>query len=101
MLFAALSALVPSIPSQAKDPALADYVNVFTGKNGARWMFAPGPWMPNSLVKLAPDNKVQGYRSGYDDSSKFINCFSHIHDWTMAGLGMIIWRAATATTRRW
>ena len=67
----------------------ADYVNVFTGKSGARWMIAPGPWMPNSMVKLAPDNRVQGYRSGYDDSFKFINCFSHIHEWTMAGLGMM------------
>jgi predicted alpha-1,2-mannosidase len=67
----------------------ADYVNVFTGKGGARWMYAPGPWMPNGMVKIAPDNKVQGYRSGYDCSYKTINCFSHIHEWTMAGLGMM------------
>ncbi len=67
----------------------ADYVNVFTGKGGARWMFGPGPWMPNSMVKMAPDNKVQGYRSGFDDSLGLINCFSHIHEWTMAGLGMM------------
>ncbi len=52
-------------------------------------MYGPGPWMPNSMVKIAPDNKVQGYRSGYDCSSKTINCFSHIHEWTMAGLGMM------------
>ncbi len=45
--------------------------------------------MPNSMVKLAPDNKVQRYRSGYDDTLGFINCFSHIHEWTMAGLGMM------------
>ncbi len=67
----------------------ADDVNVFTGKGGARWMYGPGPWMPNGMVKLAPDNKVQGYRSGYDCSYKSINCFSHIHEWTMAGLGMM------------
>ena len=67
----------------------ADFVNVFTGKGGARWMYGPGPWMPNSMVKLAPDNKVQGYRSGYDGASKTINCFSHIHEWTMAGLGVM------------
>ena len=52
-------------------------------------MYGPGPWMPNSMVKLAPDNKVQGYRSGYDGAAKTINCFSHIHEWTMAGLGMM------------
>ncbi len=83
---------VPHVVKGADTPAAAtpaDYVNVFTGKGGARWMYGPGPWMPNSMVKLAPDNRVQGYRSGYDDSFKFINCFSHIHEWTMAGLGMM------------
>ena len=80
------------IPSPARDQAgatPADSVNVFTGRSGARWMIGPGPWMPNGMVKLAPDNKVQAYRSGYDGSYKFINCFSHIHEWTMAGLGMM------------
>ena len=84
------------IPGPTKPPAVgqsaitpADYVNVFTGKGGARWMYGPGPWMPNGMVKIAPDNKVQAYRSGYDGSYKFINCFSHIHEWTMAGLGMM------------
>ena len=67
----------------------ADYVNVLTGKNSGRWMLGPGPWMPNGMVKIAPDNKVQGYRSGFDDNLGFINCFSHIHEWTMAGLGMM------------
>jgi predicted alpha-1,2-mannosidase len=77
------------LPADGQPVTPADYVNVFTGNNGARWMFAPGPWMPMSMVKLAPDNKIQGYRSGYDDSLGFINCFSHIHEWTMAGLGMM------------
>lgn len=76
-------------PADGQPVTPADYVNVFTGKNGARWMYGPGPWMPNSMVKIAPDNKVQGYRSGYDCSYKYINCFSHIHEWTMAGLGMM------------
>ena len=74
-------------PSVDKTPA--DYVNVFNGKTSGRWMYGTGPWMPNSMVKLAPDNKVQGYRSGYDSSYGFIDCFSHIHEWTMAGLGMM------------
>ena len=85
--FLGIAAFNPSQGADTQTPA--DYVNVFTGKSGARWMIAPGPWMPNSMVKLAPDNRVQGYRSGYDDSFKFINCFSHIHEWTMAGLGMM------------
>ena len=79
----------PATPRDSSSLTPADYVNVMTGKGSGRWMLAPGPWMPNGMVKLAPDNKVQGYRSGYDDTLGFVNCFSHIHEWTMAGLGMM------------
>ena len=80
---------IPPLVHAAEDQTPADFVNVLTGKTSGRWMLGPGPWMPNSMVKIAPDNKVQGYRSGFDASLGFINCFSHIHEWTMAGLGMM------------
>lgn len=67
----------------------ADYVNVFSGTEHSRWMIAPGPWMPFSMVKISPDNQNQGWSSGYEYSHDYINCFSHIHEWTMAGLGMM------------
>jgi putative alpha-1,2-mannosidase len=67
----------------------ADYVNVFMGTAHSRWMIAPGPWMPFGMVKIAPDNQPQSWCAGYDYRQEYIDCFSHIHEWTMAGLGMM------------
>ncbi|MBR4995712.1 MAG: GH92 family glycosyl hydrolase [Alistipes sp.] len=65
----------------------ADYVDTHMGSAHSRWMLAPGPWMPFSMVKLSPDNQNSGWQSGYDPSFESIGTFSHIHEWTMAGLG--------------
>lgn len=67
----------------------ADYVDVFMGTAHSRWMIAPGPWMPFGMVKIAPDNQPESWCSGYDYTHEYIDCFSHIHEWTMAGLGMM------------
>ena len=45
--------------------------------------------MPFSMVKLSPDNQDSGWQSGYDPSFESIGTFSHIHEWTMAGLGIM------------
>src|SRR5690606_18158813 len=57
------------------------------GTAHSRWMIAPGPWMPFSMVKLSPDNQNSGWQAGYDPTIESIGTFSHIHEWTMAGLG--------------
>ena len=67
----------------------ADYVDTKMGTAHSRWMIAPGPWMPFSMVKLSPDNQNPGWQSGYDPSFESIGTFSHIHEWTMAGLGTL------------
>jgi len=67
----------------------ADYVNTRMGTAHSRWMIAPGPWMPFSMVKLSPDNQNAGWTAGYDPSFESVGVFSHIHEWTMAGLGML------------
>lgn len=67
----------------------ADYVDVFKGTAHSRWMIAPGPWMPFGMVKLAPDNQPQRWASGYDYGNEYIDCISHIHEWTMSGLGVM------------
>ena len=72
-----------------RDPTPADCVDVFAGTSNSRWMIAPGPWMPFGMVKLAPDNQPQGWKCGYDYQRNYIDCFSHIHEWTMGGLGMM------------
>jgi len=74
--------------SQAKITA-ADYVDTRMGVGHSRWMIAPGPWMPFGMVKLSPDNQNSGWQGGYDPTIESIGAFSHIHEWTMAGLGML------------
>lgn len=70
-----------------KEPiTVADYVDTKMGTAHSRWMIAPGPWMPFSMVKLSPDNQNGGWQAGYDPIFESIGGFSHIHEWTMAGL---------------
>lgn len=65
----------------------ARYVDTTMGSAHSRWMIAPGPWMPFSMVKLSPDNQNDAWQGGYDPIFESVGCFSHIHEWTLAGLG--------------
>lgn len=75
--------------SPLKLQTLAHYVDTRIGTAHSRWMIAPGPWMPFSMVKLSPDNQNMGWQAGYQPTFETIGCFSHIHEWTMGGLGMM------------
>ena len=68
---------------------LADYVDTRIGTAHSRWMIAPGPWMAFGMVKLSPDNQNAGWQAGYQPSFETIGCFSHIHEWTLGGLGLM------------
>ncbi len=68
---------------------LADYVDTRMGTTHSRWMIAPGPWMPFSMVKLSPDNQNACWQGGYQPTFENVGCFSHIHEWTLAGLGIM------------
>ena len=68
---------------------LADYVDTRIGTAHSRWMIAPGPWMPFSMVKMSPDNQNPGWQAGYQPSFETVGCFSHIHEWTLGGLGIM------------
>jgi len=70
-----------------KEISPAGYVNTKIGTAHSRWMIAPGPWMPFSMVKLSPDNQNNGWQAGYETTIESIGCFSHIHEWTISGLG--------------
>lgn len=74
--------------NQQKLKTPAGYVNTMLGAGHSRWMIAPGPWMPFSMVKLSPDNQNNGWQAGYDPTFESIGTFSHIHEWTMTGLGI-------------
>jgi len=65
----------------------AAYVDTKMGTAHSRWMIAPGPWMPFSMVKISPDNQNDSWQAGYEPTFESIGCFSHIHEWTIAGLG--------------
>jgi predicted alpha-1,2-mannosidase len=67
----------------------ADYVDTKIGTAHSRWMIAPGPWMPFSMVKISPDNQNAGWQAGYDPIFESVGGFSHIHEWTMSGLSMM------------
>ncbi|HTN38863.1 MAG TPA: glycoside hydrolase domain-containing protein, partial [Arachidicoccus sp.] len=73
-------------PQRIQTPA--DYVDTRIGSAHSRWMIAPGPWMPFSMVKMSPDNQNAGRMAGYEPHFETIGTFSHIHEWTMAGLGI-------------
>jgi predicted alpha-1,2-mannosidase len=72
-------------PEDAITPA--GYVDTRMGTAHSRWMIAPGPWMPFSMVKLSPDNQNDGWQAGYEPTFESIGTFSHIHEWTLSGLG--------------
>ena len=75
--------------SPKKQITLAEYADTKMGTAHSRWMIAPGPWMPFSMVKLSPDNQNGGWQAGYDPIFETIGGFSHIHEWTMAGLSFM------------
>ena len=74
--------------SKQRIQTLADYVDTRLGTAHSRWMIAPGPWMPFSMVKMSPDNQNAGWQAGYQPTFESVGTFSHIHEWTMAGLGI-------------
>jgi len=79
------SGVVIRNPQKIKTPA--GYVDTKIGTAHSRWMIAPGPWMPFSMVKMSPDNQNDGWQAGYEPTFESIGTFSHIHEWTVAGLG--------------
>ncbi|SHE35406.1 alpha-1,2-mannosidase, putative [Arenibacter palladensis] len=76
---------IPRAPQELNQ--LSDYVDTKIGTGHSRWMIAPGPWMPFGMVKISPDNQNGGWQAGYQPSFESVGTFSHIHEWTMAGLG--------------
>jgi len=75
--------------SNTEEKDFTNYVNQFLGTSNSRWMIAPGPWMPMGMVKIAPENQESAFKAGYDYEIDNIMGFSHIHEWTMAGLLMM------------
>lgn len=77
------------VRNKQRAQTLADYVDTKMGTAHSRWMIAPSPWMPFSMVKISPDNQNTGWQAGYQPTFESLGTFSHIHEWTMGGLGMM------------
>ena len=67
----------------------AGYASTLMGTAHSRWMLAPGPWMPFSMVKIAPENQNADWQGGYDPIFESVSGFSHLHEWTLGGLLMM------------
>lgn len=53
----------------------------------SRWFYFSSASRPFGMVNLSPDTGVDGdWNAGYLYNEKFIRCFSHIHDWQLAGV---------------
>jgi len=74
--------------TKQKEQTLAGYVDTRIGTAHSRWMIAPGPWMPFGMVKMSPDNQNAGWQAGYQPTYESVGTFSHIHEWTLGGLGI-------------
>ncbi|MBK7732419.1 MAG: hypothetical protein IPI37_06575 [Bacteroidales bacterium] len=67
-----------------KEPV--DYVDPLMGTTIPQWTLFPGATTPSGMVKISPDNQVNGWEAGYDYKIESIAGFSHIHSRTMGGL---------------
>lgn len=78
--------IVPALPAGAQKKLPVDYADPMIGNHDSRWMMFPGPSRPFGMVQLSPDNERSGWKAGYEYEVENITGFSHIHEWTMAGL---------------
>lgn len=64
-----------------------DYVNPLIGTSVSRWLFFASAHRPWGMVSLSPDTEINGtWNAGYLYDSLHIYCFSHIHEWQLAGV---------------
>src|ERR1035437_4800809 len=56
----------------------------------SRWFFFSSACRPFGMVSLFPDNNIGAeWESGYRYSIDTIQCFSHIHEWQLAGVAVM------------
>lgn len=73
--------------SQVYSRRPVDYVNPLIDSHKSRWFYFQSACRPLGMVSLSPDTWVIGtWNSGYLYDSTEVRCFSHIHDWQLAGI---------------
>ena len=75
------------LTSQVYSRRPVDYVNPLIDSHKSRWFYFQSACRPFGMVSLSPDTWVIGtWNSGYLYDSTEVRCFSHIHDWQLAGI---------------
>ncbi len=89
-----LSSLLMSLKVYSNEPETnwkyVELVNPFVDSHRSRWFFFSSACRPFGMVSLSPDTDTEhSWGSGYMYGSKYIRCFSHIHNWQMAGVAVM------------
>jgi predicted alpha-1,2-mannosidase len=102
LLLAFASAFALSLPAHAatsdSSPAKrpVDWVNPLIDTVKPRWFYFASAARPFGLVALSPDTHTEGdWNAGYRYRDTRIQCFSHLHEWQLAGLPVMPVLAAT------
>lgn len=67
-----------------------ELVNPLVDTHRSRWFFFASACRPFGMVSLSPDTDTENsWGSGYLYDSKYIRCFSHIHNWQMSGVAVM------------
>lgn len=85
-------ALLPSVAG-AEGDAGKDYVGLVSPQmdtHRSRWFYFASACRPFGMVSLSPDTDTEhSWGSGYLYGSRYIRCFSHIHNWQMSGVAVM------------
>ena len=67
-----------------------ELVNPLIDTHRSRWFFFASACRPFGMISLSPDTDTKNsWGSGYLYDSKYIRCFSHIHNWQMSGVAVM------------
>lgn len=81
------------ISLQAREKVKKNYVemvNPLIDTHRSRWFFFASACRPFGMISLSPDTDTKNsWGSGYLYDSKYIRCFSHIHNWQMSGVAVM------------
>lgn len=85
--------LIPILATAAAaEPAKrpVDWVNPHIDTVKPRWFYFASAARPFGMVALSPDTQTEGdWNAGYRHNDKRIRCFSHIHEWQLAGIAVM------------
>lgn len=85
LLAATLVGILTLVASAEKRPV--DWVNPLVDTVKPRWFYFASAARPFGMVALSPDTHTEGdWNAGYRYNDTRIQCFSHIHEWQLAGL---------------